>query len=110
MTYGLIIIFGAFVVLLIINPNLSCFGKRITSPLYPLLRHKKRQSGRIKTDDYGFRLSDSKETHPVRKKNAEDEEFFLDQFENKKKKAKDYGFHLGENEEAPEEDAGSGRD
>jgi len=39
--YGLVIVFGAFIILLIINPNLSCFGKRLKSPFYPLLRKKK---------------------------------------------------------------------
>jgi len=64
-TYVILIIFAAFVLLLIINPNMSCFGKRITSPFYPLLR-KKRQKGKAgaatgagekaaqKTEDYGF--------------------------------------------------------
>jgi hypothetical protein len=57
-TYGILIIFGAFVLLLILNPNLSCFGKRISSPLYPLLRKKKRPVRPVKTDDYGFRLKE----------------------------------------------------
>jgi uncharacterized protein involved in cysteine biosynthesis len=64
-TTVILIIFAAFVLLLIINPNMSCFGKRITSPFYPLLR-KKRQKGKTgattgagekaaqKTEDYGF--------------------------------------------------------
>jgi hypothetical protein len=67
-TYAILIIFAGFVLLLIINPNMSCFGKRITSPFYPLLRKKrlKRKSGAAtgaeagektaqKTEDYGFR-------------------------------------------------------
>jgi len=53
--YGILIIFGIFVLLLILNPNLSCFGKRVKSPFYPLLRKKKRK---IKTEDYGFRLGE----------------------------------------------------
>jgi hypothetical protein len=67
-TYAILIVFAAFVLLLIINPNMSCFGKRITSPFYPLLR-KKRLKGKPgtvpgagagekaaqKTEDYGFR-------------------------------------------------------
>ncbi|OGD20176.1 MAG: hypothetical protein A2Y70_05065 [Candidatus Aminicenantes bacterium RBG_13_64_14] len=64
-TYVILIIFAAFVLLLIINPNMSCFGKRITSPFYPILR-KKRPKGKAgaatgagekaaqKTEDYGF--------------------------------------------------------
>jgi len=67
-TYAILIVFAAFVLLLILNPNMSCFGKRITSPFYPLLR-KKRLKGKAgattdvgagkkaaqKTEDYGFR-------------------------------------------------------
>jgi hypothetical protein len=64
-TTAILIIFAAFVLLLVINPNMSCFGKRITSPLYPLLRKKrlKEKAGAAtgagekaakKTEDYGF--------------------------------------------------------
>jgi hypothetical protein len=67
-TSVILIVFAAFVLLLILNPNMSCFGKRITSPFYPLLR-KKRLKGKAgattdvgagekaaqKTEDYGFR-------------------------------------------------------
>jgi hypothetical protein len=63
-TTGILIIFGAFVLLLILNPNISCFGKRIRSPFTPLFRGrqlKKRaeeeaKKAAKKTDDYGFRL------------------------------------------------------
>jgi hypothetical protein len=67
--YGILIIFGAFVLLLILNPNLSCFGRRVKSPFYPLIRKRKmsgrtkkgigpedRESAQKKTEDYGFRL------------------------------------------------------
>jgi len=77
--YGLIIVFAAFIILLIINPNLSCFGKRLKSPFYPLLRKKKKawsrshgthpadgqqpgespaaaQKPEKPVEDYGFRL------------------------------------------------------
>jgi hypothetical protein len=99
-TYGIIIIFGAFVVLMILNPNLSCFGRKITSPLYPLLRHKKKSPRRIKTQDYGFSLSDEgkKSFHPGQK-SGEDEEMFLDQFKDKKYKTRDYGFKLSDSDE-----------
>jgi hypothetical protein len=50
---GILIVFGIFLVLLILNPNLSCFGKRVKSPFTPLLRKRKR---RVKTNDYDFRL------------------------------------------------------
>ncbi|HPW17278.1 MAG TPA: hypothetical protein PLP83_02730 [Candidatus Aminicenantes bacterium] len=60
-TTGFLIIFAAFILLLILNPNLSCFGRRIKSPLYPLLR-KKRLKARAdeekkppRTEDYGFK-------------------------------------------------------
>ena len=59
--YGLLIVFGAFVLLLIFNPNLSCFGKRVKSPLYPVLRRRSRNSRKmIKTEDYGFDLGGSR--------------------------------------------------
>ena len=70
--YGLLVILGFFILLLVLNPKLSCFGKRIKSPFYPLtrkrrLRKKEGEAGkagreegenapRKKTDDYGFRL------------------------------------------------------
>jgi hypothetical protein len=63
-SYAILIIFGAFVLLLILNPNISCFGKRIRSPFTPLFR-KSRLKKRVakeaektaeKTEDYGFRL------------------------------------------------------
>jgi hypothetical protein len=52
--YGILIIFGLFIILLIFNPNLSCFGRRVKSPFYPLLRKKKQKE--VKTEDYGFDL------------------------------------------------------
>jgi hypothetical protein len=63
-SYAILIIFGAFVLLLILNPNISCFGKRIRSPFTPLFRKsqlKKRAAKEAektakKTDNYGFRL------------------------------------------------------
>ena len=61
-TIGILVIFAAFVLLLIINPNMSCFGRRIKSPFYPLLRKKRLKDGTgeadkkpPKTEDYGFR-------------------------------------------------------
>ncbi len=33
--YAILIVFGLFIVLMIINPNLSCFGRRIRSPFTP---------------------------------------------------------------------------
>lgn len=60
-TTGFLIIFAAFVLLLILNPNMSCFGRRIKSPFYPLLRKKRLQAQAEeakkppKTEDYGFK-------------------------------------------------------
>jgi len=71
---GLLAVFGIFIVLLVINPNLSCFGRRIKSPFYPLLRRKtlKKREARHRAlgqkaaagepakderaEDYGFKL------------------------------------------------------
>ncbi len=51
----ILILFGAFVLLIILNPSISCFGKRIRSPFYPLLRKK---TAKRKTTDYHFHLAD----------------------------------------------------
>ncbi len=94
-TYGVIIIFGAFVILMILNPNLSCFGRKITSPLYPILRHKKKSRKRIKTHDYGFHLSSEGEKRVfLSQRIDEDEKLYLSQFKDKKYKTKNYGFKL----------------
>lgn len=70
--YGLLVIFGLFILLLAVNPKLSCFGKRIKSPFYPLTRKRRssqkagkagktggeeeENAPRKKTEDYGFHL------------------------------------------------------
>ncbi|MEN6559148.1 MAG: hypothetical protein ABFD52_00035 [Acidobacteriota bacterium] len=57
-TTAILIIFAAFVLLLIINPNMSCFGRRLKSPFYPLFRKGKMKDGAKKppkTEDYGFK-------------------------------------------------------
>jgi hypothetical protein len=105
MTTGIIIIFAAFIILLLINPKLSCFGKQITSPLYPLKRKRKQRQRQVKTDDYGFRLGDTDTGSSGMKRKSEDEESFLDQFKHKKSKAKDYGFHLTDENETQDKDA-----
>jgi hypothetical protein len=58
-TTAILVIFAAFVLLLILNPNMSCFGRRIKSPFYPLIRKKKMKAAEgekkpPKTEDYGF--------------------------------------------------------
>ena len=57
--YGIMIIFGIFIILMIRSPSMSCFGRRVSSPLYPVLRKKKKRI--IKTEDYGFDLGGSEE-------------------------------------------------
>lgn len=57
---GMLVIFAAFILLLILNPNMSCFGRRIKSPFYPLIRKRKmredaQQKKPPKTEDYGFK-------------------------------------------------------
>lgn len=80
--YGLVIVFGAFIILLIINPKLSCFGKRLKSPFYPLMRKKK-----ISAAKHGLRPSTTEgPSHPGAAANARKPD----------KRAEDYGFHLDE--------------
>lgn len=79
--YAVLVIFGAFVVLLILSPNLSCFGKRVRSPFYPLTRKKQVKT---KMADYQFNLGDG----PPGKDGAAGDTKKTD------KKTDDYGFHL----------------
>ncbi len=67
--YGIIIFLGLFVLILILNPKLSCFGKRIKSPLYPLFRKRKQK---LKTHDYGFSLVDDTIKQKSKEKKPED--------------------------------------
>jgi hypothetical protein len=60
-TYGILIAFAAFIVLMILNPKLSCFGRRIRSPFYPVLRRRQKKTRPpVKTDDYGFRMGEGR--------------------------------------------------
>jgi len=79
--YAILIIFGLFILLMIINPNLSCFGRRIRSPFYPVTRKKKL---RALSKDYKFDLG-SPETKTIAGTPTE---------ASKKKEAEDYGFKL----------------
>lgn len=88
--YGLLVIFGIFILLMIFNPKLSCFGKWIKSPLYPLFRGKKRK---VKTDDYGFHLVDEsfkqrRSQQRISKQKSKEKK------DKKIKKTDDYGFRL----------------
>ncbi len=78
--YAVLIIFGAFVILLVISPNLSCFGKRIRSPFTPLIRKKQVKK---RTTDYKFDLGGG-----TPRQDAAGEAKKTD------KKTDDYGFHL----------------
>lgn len=53
-----LILFAGFILLLIFNPNLTCFGKRVRSPFYPLARRRRTRGAapqkKIQTTDYGF--------------------------------------------------------
>ena len=105
--YVIVIFFAAFIVVLILNPSLSCFGKKLRSPFYPLLRRKKKK---LKTEDYGFSLVNEEDKQKVdsvkqrittkgqdfsRVKNVKKE------ISSKKKKLKtqDYGFSLEDEED-----------
>lgn len=76
--YGILILFGIFVLLLILNPSLSCFGRTLRSPFYPLIRKKHQK--RIKTEDYGFHLVDQEEgkSRPAEKAKIKTEDYGFD--------------------------------
>ncbi len=90
--YGILIIFAIFILLLIKNPNMSCFSKKLKSPFYPILRRKRMQREaeevrqvrrkRIQTTDYGFHLEEpgapKSEASAAARKKAEDYGFKLD--------------------------------
>lgn len=90
----LLILFVAFILLLVFNPNLSCFGKRIRSPFYPLYR--RRHSGLrtrkgLPTTDYGFHLSEGEKGQaPAAEKPSTQEPAHI----KKPEKTEDYGFKL----------------
>ena len=100
--YGILFVFGAFVLLMILNPNLSCFGKRIKSPLYPLLRKRsQRAPKRVQTDDYGFDLGGGESgASPAPTTGAPGK---------KQTAGEDYGFNLQDSgPDAPKEPSGTG--
>ena len=78
--YGILIVFGAFILLIVLNPNLSCFGRRIKSPFYPLLRKRRTQK---KAAERRLHPSD----RPAGQAATEGRRTPAD-------KAEDYGFHL----------------
>ncbi len=87
-TYGILIVFAAFIVLLILNPKLSCFGKRIRSPFYPVLRKRQKKApAKVKTADYGFQLSEGLPAQDGPRRPGVDKD-------KAEKKTDDYGFRL----------------
>jgi len=69
---------------MIINPNLSCFGRRLRSPFYPVTRKRKKK---VAVRDYKFDLGGQP-------KKPESPSTGPEQTEAKKKKTEDYGFKL----------------
>jgi hypothetical protein len=59
--YGILIILALFIVLMVFNPNLSCFGRKLKSPFYPMIRKKKMKQKTREIVDYGFDLGGSGE-------------------------------------------------
>ena len=59
--YGILVILALFIVLMVFNPNLSCFGRKLKSPFYPMIRKKKMKKKTREIVDYGFDLGGSKE-------------------------------------------------
>lgn len=94
--YGILILLGLFIVLLIFNPNISCFGKKLKSPFYPLVR--KKTPRKMNTEDYGFTLGGGKKRAPG-----------TDKIPKKRIPIEDYGFDLGEtaHKESLEKESGS---
>jgi len=97
--YAIIIIFALFIIITIINPRLSCFGRWIKSPLYPLLR--KRRQKQVKTTDYGFKLSEGKTSALSKRPPSLPKKEKLPSSKVKNIKTEDYGFKLsGDNHES----------
>lgn len=71
--YLILVVFGLFVLISILNPNFSCFGRKLKSPFYPLYRGRKKKQ--VKPHDYGFYLVDDK-SQTDKKNRPEDVYFF----------------------------------
>lgn len=99
--YAIFIVLGLFILLMIVNPRLSCFGRKISSPLYPIMRKKKQRT--IQAEDYGFSLVD--EDNKIEKPSSPKGGFDTPQKGTEERKGKkvlkteDYGFHLGGDED-----------
>jgi hypothetical protein len=88
--YAILVIFGAFVLLLILNPNMSCFGKRVKSPFYPLRR---KRALKKKMTDYKFNLVEGPDKKPETAGRAGQDKKAADK-KASDKKTEDYGFRL----------------
>lgn len=88
--YAILIIFGAFVLLLILNPNMSCFGKRVKSPFYPL---KRKRALKKKMTDYKFNLVEGPAKEPEPSGRGGQDKKAADK-KAPGKKTDDYGFRL----------------
>jgi hypothetical protein len=97
--YGILVILGLFIILMVFNPRLSCFGRKLKSPFYPVYRKKKQQQREIKTVDYGFDLENPGTDRTGRKINPEQVQR-NDPQKGKNVATEDYGFDLrGEHRE-----------
>ncbi len=113
MNFGLIVLitlFVAFILLLLFNPNLTCFGRRLRSPFYPLRRRRllaAKGKNQLKPEDYGFSLTeDDAQTLPIGTEtpktkvipsSSEGRKMANEQpltSQKKPKKTEDYGFKL----------------
>ena len=88
-TTGILIAFGLFVLLIIFNPRMSCFGKRLRSPFYPFLRKKKRPKTPPPAEDYGFHLAEGEAKDAAKASAGE-----VEAKKKTVKKTDDYGFRL----------------
>jgi len=88
-TTGILIAFGLFVLLIIFNPRMSCFGKRLRSPFYPFLRKKKRPKTPPPAVDYGFHLAEGEAKDAAKASAGE-----VEAKKKTVKKTDDYGFRL----------------
>ena len=59
--YGILVVLALFIVLMVFNPSLSCFGRKLKSPFYPVTRKRKMKNRKRETVDYGFNLGSSGE-------------------------------------------------
>ena len=111
--YGILIIFAAFFLLLVFSPSLTCFGRKVKSPFYPLFRRRKLKR-KLKTQDYGFSLVDEQDRQKAeeikQRKTAFKDEPSVDESGRKKEaeprkkrlKTQDYGFSLADDDEKEE--------